>query len=83
MFKDVGHYVYGRICIRLAKEHHIRNSNKKPLYGPDYRLVNAVKLSLQSGRNTQIRTYSGYYWLLSEHHSRNRFQPQKPAIFTI
>jgi hypothetical protein len=45
-----------RICIRLAKEHHIRNSNKKMLRGPGYRLVNAVKLLLQSGRNTQFRT---------------------------
>jgi hypothetical protein len=30
---------------------------KKTLRGPGYRLVNAVKLSLQSGRNTQLRTY--------------------------
>ena len=43
------------ISIRLAKEHHIRNPNKKPLYGPGYRLVNAVML-LQSCRNTQLRT---------------------------
>ena len=41
-----------RISIRLAIEHHIGNSNKKPLHGPGYRLVNAVKLSLQSGRDT-------------------------------
>jgi hypothetical protein len=41
-----------------TKEHHIQNSNKKKtLRGPGYRLVNAVKLSLQSGRNTQLRTY--------------------------
>ena len=54
----VRHYVYGSYLywIRLEKEHHIRNSNKKPLRGPGYRLVNAVKLSLQSGRNTQLRT---------------------------
>ena len=39
-----------------GKKHHIWNSNKKPLRGPGYRLVNAVKLSLQSGRNTQLRT---------------------------
>jgi hypothetical protein len=44
-----------RICIWLAKEHHISNSNKKTFHGPGYRLVNAVKLSLQSGRNTQLR----------------------------
>ena len=58
MFKGVRHYVYGSYLywIRLEKEHHIRNSNKKPLRGPGYRLVNAVKLSLQSGRNTQLRT---------------------------
>jgi len=41
---------------RLAKEHHIRNSYKKPFRGPGYRLVYAVKLSLQSYRNTQLRT---------------------------
>ena len=47
-----------RICIRLAKakEHHFRNSNKNLLRSPCYHLVNAVKLSLQSGRNTQLRT---------------------------
>jgi hypothetical protein len=39
-----------------GKKHHIQNSNKKPLRGPGYRLVNAVKLSLQSGRNTQLGT---------------------------
>jgi hypothetical protein len=32
--------VYG---LYLEKEHHIRNSNKKPLRGPGYRSVNAVK----------------------------------------
>jgi hypothetical protein len=30
--------------------------NKKTLHDPNYRFVNAVKLSLQSGRNTQLRT---------------------------
>jgi hypothetical protein len=40
MFKNVRHYVYG---LYLEKEHHIRNSNKKPLRGPGYRSVNAVK----------------------------------------
>ena len=29
----------------------------KNRYNPGYRLVNAVKLSLQSGRNTQLRTF--------------------------
>jgi hypothetical protein len=62
MFKDTKHYVYYsylciiRICVRLAKEHHILNSNKKTLCSPGYSLVHAVKLSLQSGRNTQPRT---------------------------
>ena len=37
------------ICIWLAREHHIRNSNKN-------HLVNAVELSLQLDRNTQHRT---------------------------
>jgi len=41
-----------RICIRLAKEHHMRNYNKKPLHVPRNHLVNEVKLSLQSGHNT-------------------------------
>jgi len=45
-----------RICIQLAIEHHICNSNKEQLHGPGYCLVNAAELSLQSGRNTQLRT---------------------------
>jgi len=45
-----------RICIRLTKEHHIWNSNKKQLQGLGYCLVNAAELSLQSGQHTQLRT---------------------------
>ena len=45
-----------RICMRLTKEHHIRNSNEKTLCGPGYCFVNTVKFSLQSDRNTQFRT---------------------------
>jgi hypothetical protein len=51
---------YKALCVcssylyTTGKKHHIRNSNKKPLRGPCYRLVNAVKLSLQSGRNTHF-----------------------------
>ena len=44
------------ICMRLTKEHHIRNSNEKTLCGPGYCFVNTVKFSLQSDRNTQFRT---------------------------
>ena len=44
------------ICIWLAKEHHIGNSNKKPLHDPGYRFANAVKLSLQLSYKTQLRT---------------------------
>jgi hypothetical protein len=39
-----------------ARKRHIRNCNKNLLHGPGYRSVNAVQLSLQSGRNTQLRT---------------------------
>ena len=49
-------YVCSSYLYTTGKKHHIRNSNKKPLRGPGYRLVNAVKLSLQSGRNTQLGT---------------------------
>jgi len=47
----VRHYVYGSYLywIRLEKEHRIRNSNKKPLRGPGYRLVNAVKFIIAIG----------------------------------
>ena len=41
-----------------ARKRHIRNCNKNLLRSPCYRLVKAVKLSLQSGRNTQLRTCS-------------------------
>ena len=39
-----------------ARKRHIRNSNKNLLHDPGYRLENAVQLSLQSGRNTQLKT---------------------------
>jgi hypothetical protein len=42
---------YGQV-----RKRHIRNSNKNLLHGSGYRYVNAVQISLQSGRNTQLRT---------------------------
>ena len=50
--------ILGPICIRLARKHHIRNSNKNLLHGPGYRLVKAVELSLKSWCNTQLRNYT-------------------------
>jgi hypothetical protein len=44
-----------------ARKRHIGNINKNLLHGPGFRQVNAVQLSLQSGRNTQLELVQ--FWL--------------------
>ena len=56
MFNDVRNCVWFVFVSRLAKEHHMRKSNKHRSHSPSYRLVNAVELSLQCGCNIQLRT---------------------------
>jgi hypothetical protein len=57
MFKDLRHYVYGLYLHTTGKRmSHSELQLKKTLPGSDYRLVNTVKLSLQSGRNIELRT---------------------------
>ena len=55
MFTDVRPFLFMKSYGQVRKRH-IRNSNKNLLHGSGYRYVNAVQLSLQSVRNTQLRT---------------------------
>jgi hypothetical protein len=49
--KMLGHMCMVHVCFRMGKASHSELKTNL-LHGPGYRLVNAIKLSLQSDRNT-------------------------------